>query len=152
MKLRVIWIGKTRNPDLTRLINDYISRIEHFLPLEIVELKEPKNDPDKRVDAEGKRLLEALGAMDRAVALDPAGKSWTSAELSRFVQKHMTEDQRRLTFVIGGFGGLSDAVTKRADVRWSLSPLTFTHDLTRLLLLEQIYRALSIIHNLPYSK
>jgi 23S rRNA (pseudouridine1915-N3)-methyltransferase len=152
MNLRVIWIGKTKNPNLSRLTDDYISRIEHFLPLEIVELKEPKNDPDKRVDAEGKRLLGVLGTMDRVVALDPAGKSWTSGELARFVQKHMREEQRRLSFVIGGFGGLSNEVLQRADIRWSLSPLTFTHDLTRLLLLEQIYRALSIIHNLPYSK
>ncbi len=64
----------------------------------------------------------------------------------------MTEDPRRLTFVIGGFSGVSEPLKKRADVVWSLSPLTFTHDLCRVLILEQIYRALSIIHNHPYSK
>ena len=64
----------------------------------------------------------------------------------------MREDARRLTFVIGGFAGLAAEVKQRAEVLWSLSPLTFTHDLTRVLLLEQIYRALSIIHNHPYSK
>jgi 23S rRNA (pseudouridine1915-N3)-methyltransferase len=64
----------------------------------------------------------------------------------------MTSDSRRLTFVIGGYEGLSDKVKKRSDIQWSLSPLTFTHDLTRVLLLEQLYRALTIIRNLPYSK
>jgi 23S rRNA (pseudouridine1915-N3)-methyltransferase len=84
--------------------------------------------------------------------LDPKGKSWTSEQLAKFVQQHMTSDPRRMTFVIGDYAGLPDEVKKRADVLWSLSPLTFTHDLTRVLLLEQLYRALSIIHNLPYSK
>jgi 23S rRNA (pseudouridine1915-N3)-methyltransferase len=64
----------------------------------------------------------------------------------------MTSDPRRLTFVIGDYGGLPPNIKKRADVHWSLSPLTFTHDLTRVLLFEQIYRALSVIHNFPYAK
>jgi 23S rRNA (pseudouridine1915-N3)-methyltransferase len=64
----------------------------------------------------------------------------------------MAEDSRNLTFVVGGFEGLSEPVKKRADLKWSLSSLTFTHDFTRVILLEQIYRALSIIHNFPYSK
>jgi 23S rRNA (pseudouridine1915-N3)-methyltransferase len=64
----------------------------------------------------------------------------------------MTSDPRRLNFVIGDYAGLPDEVKKRADVQWSLSPMTFTHELARVLLLEQVYRALSIIHHLPYSK
>jgi 23S rRNA (pseudouridine1915-N3)-methyltransferase len=136
MKLRVVWVGKTKNRNLTGLCSDYIDRIRHFLPLEVSEQKALKNfDPS-----------------DRVVMLDPKGKSWTSEQLAQFVQEHMTSDPRRLTFVIGDFAGLPREVKKRADVLWSLSPLTFTHDLTRVLLLEQIYRALSIIHHLPYSK
>ena len=136
MKLRVLWVGKTKNPHLAKLCGDYITRIKHFLPLEIAEVK----------------AMRELDASDRVVALDPKGKSWTSGQLAKFVQQHMTSDARRLTFVIGDFAGLPDDIKKRADVLWSLSPLTFTHDLTRVLLLEQLYRALSIIHNLPYSK
>jgi 23S rRNA (pseudouridine1915-N3)-methyltransferase len=135
MKLRVVWIGKTKSPPMAKLCEDYISRIRHFLPLEMSELKEPK-----------------LDAFDRIVALDPKGKSWTSEGFAKFVQRHMVSDSRRLTFVIGDYSGLPDSVKKQADVLWSLSPLTFTHDLTRVLLLEQIYRALAIINNLPYSK
>ena len=139
MKLRVVWVGKTKNPPLAKLCDDYSSRIRHFLPLEIADVKQAK-------------LLAALDDSDRVVVLDPKGKSWTSDQLAKFIQQHMTSDPRRLTFVIGDYAGLPPDVKKRADVQWSLSPLTFTHDMTRLLLLEQIYRALAIIHNFPYSK
>ena len=139
MKLRIVWVGKTKNTQQAKLCEDYIGRIRHFLRLEIAEVKEAK-------------LLAELASSDRVVALDPKGKQWTSDQFAKFVQQHMTSDPRSLTFVIGDFAGLPPEVKKRADVQWSLSPLTFTHDLTRVLLLEQIYRALSIIHNLPYSK
>ena len=148
MKLRIVWIGKTKNPQLAKLCGDYISRIEHFLPLQVSEIKEPQG----AVEAESKKILAELDASDRVIVLDPQGTPWTSEQLAKFVQQHMNSDPRRLTFVIGGYAGLSQSVKNDADVLWSLSPLTFTHDLTRLLLLEQLYRALSIIHNLPYSK
>jgi 23S rRNA (pseudouridine1915-N3)-methyltransferase len=135
MKLRVVWIGKTKDPSMAKLCSDYTGRIKHFLPIEIAEVKQPKFDP-----------------LDRLVALDPGGKSWTSEGFAKFLQQHMTSDPRRLTFIIGDYEGLSESVKDRADVLWSLSPLTFTHDLTRVLLLEQIYRALTIIKNLPYAR
>jgi 23S rRNA (pseudouridine1915-N3)-methyltransferase len=139
MKVRVVWVGKTSNPHITKLCNDYAARIKHFLPLEIAETKEEK-------------ILSMLDASDRVVVLDPKGKAWTSEQLAKFIEHHMTSDPHRLTFVIGDYAGLSAEVKKRADVQWSLSPLTFTHELARVFLLEQLYRALSIIHNLPYSK
>jgi 23S rRNA (pseudouridine1915-N3)-methyltransferase len=77
---------------------------------------------------------------------------WSSSQLAEFLGKHMSEEPRRLTFVIGGFGGSAESVRKRADRKWSLSPLTFTHDMTRVLVLEQLYRALAILNNHPYSK
>jgi 23S rRNA (pseudouridine1915-N3)-methyltransferase len=139
MKLRVIWVGKTKNPHVAKLCADYAERIKHFLRLEIADVKEAK-------------LNAALDGSDRVVVLDPKGTPWTSDQFAKFIQKHMTSDPRRLTFVIGDYAGLPPNVKKRADVQWSLSPLTFTHDLTRVLLLEQIYRALSIIQNFPYAK
>ena len=152
MKLRVLWIGKTRDARLSALINDYIARIQRFLPLEVVETKEVRVDDSKRLRAEGERLLSSIDSSDRVVLLDPAGKTWTSPQFAQFVGKHMREDARRLTFVIGGFSGVSEDVTRRADARWSLTPLTFTHDLCRVLVLEQLYRALTIVHGHPYSK
>ena len=148
MKLRIVWIGKTKSRELANLCMEYSDRIKHFLPLEIAEVKEIKAG----IEAEAEKILNALDPSDRVVALDPNGKSWNSHELAKFIQKHMNENQRRLTFVIGGFAGLAESIKERADVRWSLSPLTFTHDLTRVILLEQLYRALTIIRNLPYSK
>ena len=139
MKLRIVWVGKTKNPHIIGLANDYAARIKHFLPLEITETKEEK-------------IPSLFDGSDRVVALDPKGKSWTSEQLAKFLEQHMTSDPRRLNFVIGDYAGLPAAVKKRADVQWSLSPLTFTHELARLLVLEQLYRALSIIHHLPYSK
>src|SRR5215471_10726638 len=106
MKLRVVWIGKTKNPPTAKLCEDYIRRIRHFLPLELSELKELK-----------------LDASDRIVTLDPKGKSWTSEGFARFVQQHMVSDSRRLTFVIGDYAGLPYALKKQANVLWSLSPL-----------------------------
>jgi 23S rRNA (pseudouridine1915-N3)-methyltransferase len=139
MKLRVLWVGKTKNPQLAKLCDDYVGRIRHFLPLEVADVKEA-------------RLPAALDSTDRVIALDPQGKPWTSGQFAQFIQQHMTSDPRRLTFVIGDHGGLTSEIRKRADVQWSLSAMTFTHDMTRVLVLEQIYRALSIIHNFPYSR
>jgi 23S rRNA (pseudouridine1915-N3)-methyltransferase len=152
MKLRVLWVGRTKNRHLTALIEDYTARIRHFLPLDTVEVKEPRENATNRIQAEGEKLLAAIGQSDRVVVLDLGGRSWTSEEFARFLQRHMSEDARNLTFVIGGHAGLSEGVKERADLSWALSPLTFTHDLTRVVLLEQIYRALAIIHHLPYSK
>jgi 23S rRNA (pseudouridine1915-N3)-methyltransferase len=148
MKLQVLWIGKTKDSRLAQLCSDYISRIEHFLPLSIVELKDPKAG----IEAEADRILASIDASDRVVVLDPRGRPWTSEQVASFIEKHMSSDPRTLTFVIGGHSGLADRIKERADIQWSLSSLTFTHDLTRVLLLEQLYRALTIIRNIPYSK
>src|SRR5262249_15224170 len=115
MKLRVLWIGKTRDAHLSALINDYIARIQRFLPVEAVETKEVRVDESKRLRAEGEKLLSALDSTDRVVLLDPAGKTFTSPQFAQFIGKHMREDARRLTFVVGGFSGVSDDVALRAD-------------------------------------
>ena len=86
MKLRVVWIGKTKDPAMAKLCADYVARIKHFLPIEIAEVKELKLDPS-----------------DRVVALDPNGKSWTSEGFAKFLQQHMASDPRRLTFLIGDY-------------------------------------------------
>jgi 23S rRNA (pseudouridine1915-N3)-methyltransferase len=139
VKLRIVWAGKTKNPHVAKLCDDYVSRVRHFLPLEIAEVKEG-------------RLLAAVDPADRVIALDPAGKHLSSDEFARFLEQHMTSDPRRLTFVIGDYSGLPAEIKKRSDAQWALSRLTFTHDIARVLLLEQMYRALSIIHHFPYSK
>jgi 23S rRNA (pseudouridine1915-N3)-methyltransferase len=153
MKVRVVWIGKTRNRELSSLIDDLLERTQRFVSLDVTEIRDPKTGNDLRqLAAEEERLLEALDSNDRVVVLDAQGESWTSPQLADFVGKHLGGDPRRLTFVIGGYGGISAKVKARADRLWSLSRLTFTHEMTRMLLLEQVYRALCILNNHPYSK
>ena len=96
--------------------------------------------------------MTSVGQADFVVALDPAGRSYSSKTFPEFLDRHMNENPRDIVFVVGGYGGLSDTVKKRADLLWSLSELTFSHDLARALLLEQLYRALSIINHHPYAR
>jgi 23S rRNA (pseudouridine1915-N3)-methyltransferase len=144
VKLRVIWVGKTRDRNLAALAADFAARVEKFLPLEIVELKESKGDAPA--------ILAAISSDERVIALDPGGKTLTSPAFAETLDRHMQYDRRPLAFVIGGPAGLDAAVLKRADLNWSLSPLTFTHDMARFILLEQIYRALATIRNHPYPR
>ncbi|HEX5000592.1 MAG TPA: 23S rRNA (pseudouridine(1915)-N(3))-methyltransferase RlmH [Terriglobia bacterium] len=144
MKLRVVWAGKTRDRNLAALTADFAGRARKFIPLDIVELKDSKSD--------SAGILAAIPSEDRVIALDPNGKTWTSAEFAAFLDRHIQYDRRPLTFVVGGPAGLDDAARKRAEISWSLSPLTFTHDMARFLLLEQIYRAMATLRNHPYPR
>lgn len=153
MKLRVVWIGKTRSRELSALIDDFLERLRRFVPAEITEIRDPRTGNDKRqLAAEEERLLAALDSDDRVVVLDAGGQAWSSQQLAQFVGKHLGSDPRRLTFVIGGYGGTTEKVKARAERKWSLSPLTFTHEMTRLIVVEQLYRAMCILKNHPYSK
>ena len=153
MKVRVVWIGKTRNRELDSLIDDLLARTQRFVSLEVTEIRDPKTGNDLRqLTVEEERLLETLDSNDHVVVLDSEGQPWTSQQLAQFVGKHLGSDPRRLTFVIGGYSGISAKVKARADRQWSLSRLTFTHEMTRLLVVEQLYRALCILNNHPYSK
>ena len=153
MKIRLIWAGKTKNPNLASVCEDFANRSRHFLGLDIIEVKEPRlRDPKKRIETEGERILARIDGSDFVVGLDPEGPSYTSKGFARFIDRHMTHNPRDLVFVVGGPSGMSGAIKKRADALWSLSPLTYSHDLARAILLEQIYRALTIIRNTPYAR
>jgi 23S rRNA (pseudouridine1915-N3)-methyltransferase len=153
MKVRVVWVGKTRNAGLAAVCEDMASRIGHLTPFDLTELKESRvSDDRKRIDTEGRRILQNLAPSDLLVALDAGGRTFSSEALARFIGRHRSENPRDLVFVVGGPAGFSGAVRERADLVWSLSTLTFTHDLARAVLMEQIYRALSILHHLPYAR
>jgi 23S rRNA (pseudouridine1915-N3)-methyltransferase len=153
MKLRVVWIGKTRSRELSALIDDFLERLRRFVSADVTEIRDPRTGNDRRqLAAEEERLLAALDSDDRVVVLDVDGHSWSSQQLAEFVGKHLGRDPRRLTFVIGGYGGMTEKVKARAERKWSLSPLTLTHEMTRLVVVEQLYRAMCILKNHPYSK
>lgn len=153
MKLRFIWIGKIKEPNLCALAEDYLNRISHYAKYELQELKEIRaNSPAAVAEGETRAILAALGHDTHTIALDEQGQEWSSRELAMAVERWQVQSIREVAFVIGGFSGLSDAVKARAHRIWSLSKLTFTHEMARVLLLEQIYRAYTIIHGHPYQK
>ncbi len=155
MKLKLLCIGKLSAAWLQDGAGDYSSRISHYLPLAIEELKEikaggKKADVQQIRQREGELLLQKIPASAFAVVLDEQGKGICSEELSRFIGKHMLDGTQEVVFLIGGAYGLSNAVKNRADMTLSLSAMTMTHQMARLLLLEQIYRAMTILRNEPY--
>jgi 23S rRNA (pseudouridine1915-N3)-methyltransferase len=153
MKIRVVWVGRTRNKSLAAVSNDLAGRIQHMIGFEIVELRESRIPDDrKRIEAEGSKILDSLSGADFVIALEAGGRTFTSPGFATFISRHMSENPRDLVFVVGGPAGLSDAIRTRADMEVSLSTLTVSHDLARTMLIEQLYRALSIIRNLPYAR
>ena len=153
MRLRFIWTGKTRDARLRSLIEEYRERLSHFVRCEITELRETAgSDPKSGIEKDSKRISDALHAGTVAVLLDPQGIEWTSPQLADEVRRWNGNGTREVTFIIGGPLGVSKDFASLADKRWSLSRLTFTHELARVLVLEQLYRAYTIVHGLPYQK
>lgn len=152
MRFRIIWTGKTRDARLRALVEDYAERLSHFVRCEVTELKEPGRTDKTGIDKETKRISDALRPASLTVLLDPEGAQWTSQELAVQVRSWEGSGVKEVAFVIGGPNGLAPELMTRAHKRWSLSRLTLTHEMARVLLLEQLYRAFTIVHGLPYQK
>jgi 23S rRNA (pseudouridine1915-N3)-methyltransferase len=154
MRLRLIWVGKTRNEHLRALVDDYLKRLSRFARCEVVELRESAAADERAcLEEEGKRITGALASDALTVLLDVSGPTrWGSEELAARVEEWQTQSVREVTFVVGGHLGVSDEVRARARLRWSLSPLTLTHEMARVLLVEQLYRAYTIVRGVPYQK
>ncbi len=152
MRIRIIWTGKTRDARLRALIEDYAERLSHFARFEVTELRELGRTDKSGIDKETKRISDALRPGSMTVLLDPDGSEWTSQQLAAQVQSWEGNGIKEVAFVVGGPSGLADDLKARADKRWSLSRLTLTHEMARVLLLEQLYRAYTIVHGLPYQK
>jgi 23S rRNA (pseudouridine1915-N3)-methyltransferase len=152
MRFRIIWTGKTRDARLRSLIDDYAERLSHFIRCEVTELRELGRVDKSGIDKETKRITDALRPGAVTVLLDPEGLEWTSQQLAEQVRRWEGNGIKEVAFVIGGPLGVTRELLERADKRWSLSRLTLTHEMARVLLLEQLYRAYTIIHGLPYQK
>ena len=153
MRIRLIWTGKTRDARLRALIDDYGERLSHFSRYEVTELRGPgRADKKTGIDRESKRISDALHPGAIKVLLDPEGVEWTSQQLAVQMQAWENSGVKEVAFIIGGPDGVSRDLLAQADKRWSLSRLTLTHEMARVLLLEQLYRAYTIIHGLPYQK
>jgi 23S rRNA (pseudouridine1915-N3)-methyltransferase len=153
VKLHFVWIGKTRNRACAALIADYLGRIKHFVQCEVSELKEQTGADEKRmVAAESRKLISAIERDDFVALLDEKGGEFDSPQFAEFIVKRQQAGAKRLAFVIGGFAGVSDEVKQRAHVRLSLSRMTLTHELARVVLTEQVYRAFTLLAGSPYHK
>ncbi|ACD97330.1 23S rRNA (pseudouridine(1915)-N(3))-methyltransferase RlmH [Trichlorobacter lovleyi] len=151
MKLRIIWLGKTRDPWIKQGVTEYSGRIERYLPLAIDELKDEKDATlEEGRRREGERLLKQLSPNAVLVALDERGQQLDSVKFAEFIGKHRDSGTTELVFAIGGSYGFSDEVRSRAGKVLALSAMTFTHQMVRPFLLEQIYRACTILNNEPY--
>lgn len=154
MKLQFWTIGKAHENYVKEGIDMFTKRISNYYPVQWNIIPMPKNagimpEPELKIK-EGEIILSALKKEDFLIVLDERGKQFTSEGLAAFLQQRANESEKSLVFLIGGAYGVSDAVLKRANYKWSLSQLVFPHQLVRLILAEQVYRACSIIRNEKY--
>lgn len=152
MRIRFIWPGKTKDDRLRSLIDEYAKRLSRFTRCEVIEVKESRTRDRTAVNKESLRILEAIEDSTLAVLLDLSGREWSSQELATQVQRWENDAVKEIAVVIGGPDGLSREVQSRADVRWQLTRLTLTHEMARVLAVEQLYRAYAINRGLPYQK
>ena len=154
--MKFVFIGRTRKPYLAQGLSELLGRINHFLPAEEIVIKEKKansgKDEVKIKAGDTTRLLARVKPEDTLVILAPGGRSMTSIDLADWIKDQMDRGVKAIAFGLGGPLGLDTAAEKGADLLLSLSPMTFTHEMARLILLEQVYRALSINFGHPYHK
>lgn len=152
MKIEIWWIGKTFQDFTQKGYTVFLKRIEKFNPIGIVELAEIKGQSNpvalKKMEAE--RILAKLKPDDFLILLDEKGKSLTSVEFADFIQKKENQSIKKLIFLIGGAYGFDERVYERANDKLSLSNMTFSHQLIRLIFMEQLYRSFTIMNNFPY--
>ena len=152
MKIKVIFVGKSEN-DIRGMTDKFWQRIRSMQNIEIIEITHKANrnqNTDQRKTEEGKKILAQISPNDFVILLDEKGKMFSSKEWAKDLEKKRIYLNKRLVFVVGGPYGFSDEIYKRADEKLSLSPMTFSHQLIRVIFAEQLYRVLSIIYGKPY--
>ena len=154
MTIKLLAIGKIDSGQLQELIEVYEKRLQHYVNFEIdiiPDLKKTKNlSEDQQKEKEGKLILKKLAPTDVLVLFDEKGKQFSSVEFSQYLQKKMNSGIKQLVFLIGGPYGFSNAVYAKASSKISLSKMTFSHQMVRLFITEQVYRAFTILKNEPY--
>jgi len=154
MKIRLLVIGKTDDKNLNQLIENYQKRLQHYIgfQLEVIhDIKNVKNLSEiQQKEKEGELILAKLQNTDQLVLLDEKGKEFRSLDFANFLQKKMNSGIKQLVLVIGGPYGFSETVYKKAMGKISLSKMTFSHQMIRLFIVEQLYRGFTILKNEPY--
>ncbi len=154
MKIILVLIGKTDESYLETGIKKYIDRLKHYIPFEIKVIPDIKNSKnmseDQQKNKEGELILQQIQAGDEVFLLDEGGKEYSSRGFAGFVERKLLQGIKRVIFVIGGPYGFSKDVYDKANGKISLSKMTFSHQMVRLIFAEQLYRAMTILKNQPY--
>jgi 23S rRNA (pseudouridine1915-N3)-methyltransferase len=155
MQIKILWVGKTKNPSIKSLALDYFERVRRLVPCEIIEARDMSKKSAGAAEAiarEGEELARYVPDSGRLIALDEKGKEFSSQEFARWLESEQNSGARSIAFVIGGPEGLSSVISNRANLILSLGKMTWTHEMCRVLLLEQIYRAFCIMRRIPYHR
>lgn len=154
MKITLLVIGKTDAGYFIDAVGEYQKRLEHYIPFDIQVIPDIKNTKnlttDQQKEKEGELILKNLQAGDYLVLLDERGKEFSSIQFATYIEKKTHTVSKRLVFVIGGPYGFSQAVYDKANEKLTLSRMTFSHQMVRLIFVEQLYRAMTILNNEPY--
>ena len=154
MKIEAWFIGKTSPSYLQIGLDDYAGRIKKYVPFETVIIPDIKDAGSyaarDRLLKEGEKVLQKLIPQDYLILLDEGGKEFSSVQFSQFIEKELNKSYKKLIFLVGGSFGFSTELQQRANLKISLSKMTFSHQMVRLFFLEQIYRGFTILNNEPY--
>lgn len=154
MNIKLLVIGKTDNSNLQSLIDEYAKRLSFYIKLDLEIIQDIKNvknlSQTQQKEKEGELILSKITATDHLILLDENGKSYSSIDFSSYLQKKMNSGIKTLVFVIGGPYGFSDLVYQKSQGKISLSLMTFSHQMVRLFIIEQLYRGFTILKNEPY--
>ncbi len=156
MRITACWVGKTQNAHLKSLLLDYLERLRHLVAVEIIEVA----DLSKKRGLRGAALMAAERAeFERLlpqgahwVLLDESGRQFSSREFATWVETQQVRGTREIAFIVGGPDGVDPVLSSQADMKLALGKMTWTHEMARVLLIEQLYRAVSILRNIPYHK
>ncbi len=156
MDIRILWIGKTKNSPIRSLLEDYLERVRHMVSVGITEVRDQSKarglKGSELMEAEGNEILRLLPVHSRVVTLEERGKELSSAEFAHWLDEEQYRGSKEIAFVIGGPDGIGTGVSERAILRLSLGRMTWTHEMSRVLLMEQIYRAFCILRRVPYHR
>jgi len=156
LKITFVWVGRTRDHELERAMDRYLERIRRHVQVAVVVTPEvgdaPQYSPQHRLEREAKGILDRLPRRGRSMGLDSDGRQMTSEEFARLLESELTAGGGQVHFVLGGPAGLSGDVLQRMDRRIALGRMTLPHELARLVLAEQVYRAFTILRGGPYHR
>ncbi|MDO4950403.1 MAG: 23S rRNA (pseudouridine(1915)-N(3))-methyltransferase RlmH [Bacteroidales bacterium] len=154
MKITLFFVGQTADKHIAALIDDYVRRIGHYIGFDIATISEPKNtknlSEEQQKEKEAELILKALQPNDFVVLFDEHGRELRSVELADWMRHKMQTVARRVVFIVGGPYGFAESIYRVAHEKLSLSRLTFSHQMVRLIVVEQIYRAFTIVRGEPY--